>query len=45
MARAFHVTMNRRLQRVLKVVEKDWKKKNREVKRIDQVLDITVRNR
>ena len=45
MARAFDVTMNRHLQRVLEAVEKDWKKKNCEVKCIDQVPDITVRNR
>ena len=44
MARAYDVTMNRCLQRVLEATEKEWKKKKREVKRIDQVPDITVRN-
>ena len=38
MARSYDVTVNRRLQRVLEVAEKDWKKKNREVNRIDKVL-------
>ena len=44
MAHAYNVTMNRHLQRVLEVAKKEWKKKNHEVKRIDQVPDITVRN-
>ena len=38
MARSYDVTVNRRLQRVLEAAEKDWKKKNREVNRIDKVL-------
>ena len=45
MAHAYDVTMNRHLQRVLEAAEKEWKKKkNCEVKHIDQVPDITVRN-
>ena len=44
MARAYDVTINRCLQRVLEAAEQEWKKKNREVKRIDQVPPITVRN-
>ena len=45
MAHAYDVTMKRHLQRVLEATEKEWKKKNCGVKCIDQVPDITVRNR
>ena len=42
MACAYNVTINRHLQRVLEAAEQEWKKKNCEVKCIDQVPPITV---
>ena len=41
MAHVFDITIRRRLQKVLEATEKDWKRKNREVKEIDQVRTVS----
>ena len=42
MAQSFHVADNRRLQRILEISKKKWKKNNAEVKRIDKVQSAAV---